>query len=249
MAAPPHPRGGHCQATSIAWSFEFFGISSALSSFSQELGLRGSRITNLAKMEARCEAFACGRMHDKATFGGVASIIDCDEENVTAVTIKVTGGSDAKHSKSFARGLDGARMNAHRCMLGLPNSGRRRLLSAPLGAALAGFFAKRAGAAEECATVPETAVAERPSPQPHTEVTSLTETQLAFRNHGFLIELLRGPITPLGCHYLLNHFDIPRLDPNRLRKNARISSVFAASGGEGVRRAFRGFLCAGGRKS
>jgi DMSO/TMAO reductase YedYZ molybdopterin-dependent catalytic subunit len=27
-----------------------------------------------------------------------------------------------------------------------------------------------------------------------------------------LAELLRESITPLGCHYLLNHFDIPRLD-------------------------------------
>jgi DMSO/TMAO reductase YedYZ molybdopterin-dependent catalytic subunit len=35
------------------------------------------------------------------------------------------------------------------------------------------------------------------------------ELQLAARNHGMPLEALRYPITPLGLHYLLIHFDIP----------------------------------------
>ena len=34
---------------------------------------------------------------------------------------------------------------------------------------------------------------------------------LAFRCHGFHLEILDRPITPLGSHYLLIHFDIPTL--------------------------------------
>jgi DMSO/TMAO reductase YedYZ molybdopterin-dependent catalytic subunit len=40
----------------------------------------------------------------------------------------------------------------------------------------------------------------------------LDELGLAARNHGFPLELLREPITPVGLHYLLIHFDIPALD-------------------------------------
>ena len=35
------------------------------------------------------------------------------------------------------------------------------------------------------------------------------ELQLAARNHGMPLEGLRYPITPIGMHYLLTHFDIP----------------------------------------
>jgi sulfane dehydrogenase subunit SoxC len=35
------------------------------------------------------------------------------------------------------------------------------------------------------------------------------ELQLAARNHGMPLEALRYPITPLGLHYLLIHYDIP----------------------------------------
>ena len=42
---------------------------------------------------------------------------------------------------------------------------------------------------------------------------SLEELQLAARNHGFALEALRHPVTPLGLHYLLIHFDIPFVDP------------------------------------
>jgi DMSO/TMAO reductase YedYZ molybdopterin-dependent catalytic subunit len=39
------------------------------------------------------------------------------------------------------------------------------------------------------------------------------ELQLAARNHGMPLEALRYPLTPLGLHYLLIHYDIPVVDP------------------------------------
>jgi DMSO/TMAO reductase YedYZ molybdopterin-dependent catalytic subunit len=39
------------------------------------------------------------------------------------------------------------------------------------------------------------------------------ELGLAARNHGMPLEALRHAITPAGLHYLLIHFDIPRVDP------------------------------------
>ena len=41
---------------------------------------------------------------------------------------------------------------------------------------------------------------------------SLEELQLAARNHGMPLELLREDITPVGLHYLLIHYDIPAVD-------------------------------------
>ena len=38
------------------------------------------------------------------------------------------------------------------------------------------------------------------------------ELQLAVRNHSMPLEALRYPITPVGLHYLLTHFDIPYVD-------------------------------------
>jgi DMSO/TMAO reductase YedYZ molybdopterin-dependent catalytic subunit len=38
------------------------------------------------------------------------------------------------------------------------------------------------------------------------------ELQLAARNHALPLEALRYPITPVGLHYLLIHFDIPAVD-------------------------------------
>ena len=38
------------------------------------------------------------------------------------------------------------------------------------------------------------------------------ELQLAARNHGMPLEALRYPITPVGLHYLLIHYDIPLVD-------------------------------------
>jgi sulfane dehydrogenase subunit SoxC len=39
------------------------------------------------------------------------------------------------------------------------------------------------------------------------------ELQLAARNSGMPLEVLDWPVTPVGLHYLLIHYDIPRVDP------------------------------------
>ena len=39
------------------------------------------------------------------------------------------------------------------------------------------------------------------------------ELQQATRNHGMPLEALQFPITPIGLHYLLIHYDIPVVDP------------------------------------
>ena len=41
---------------------------------------------------------------------------------------------------------------------------------------------------------------------------SVAELQLAARNHGMPLEALREPVTPVGLHYLLTHYDIPQVD-------------------------------------
>jgi sulfane dehydrogenase subunit SoxC len=41
---------------------------------------------------------------------------------------------------------------------------------------------------------------------------SQVELQLAARNHGMPLEALRYPVTPVGLHYLLTHYDIPLVD-------------------------------------
>jgi DMSO/TMAO reductase YedYZ molybdopterin-dependent catalytic subunit len=65
-----------------------------------------------------------------------------------------------------------------------------------------------------CTTVTDLPTPLRPGPQDASHVFSAPETVLAFRNHGMQAELLSRPITPLGCHYLLIHFDIPDLEAN-----------------------------------
>src|SRR5262245_37872666 len=42
------------------------------------------------------------------------------------------------------------------------------------------------------------------------------EVALAARNRGMPLEALRYDVTPAGLHYLLIHFDIPRMDEGRL---------------------------------
>lgn len=57
------------------------------------------------------------------------------------------------------------------------------------------------------------------------------EVGLATRNHGFLLEALRYPVTPVGMHYLLTHYDVPSVDPatwtldlgGRLERAARLT--------------------------
>ena len=43
------------------------------------------------------------------------------------------------------------------------------------------------------------------------------ELRLAARNHAMPLEALRHPVTPVGLHYLLIHFDIPAIDPAEWR--------------------------------
>ncbi len=47
-----------------------------------------------------------------------------------------------------------------------------------------------------------------------TEIT-LDELRLAARNHAMPLEALRWPVTPVGLHYLLIHYDVPLVDPKR----------------------------------
>src|SRR5438067_5934818 len=46
---------------------------------------------------------------------------------------------------------------------------------------------------------------------------TVDELQLAARNHGMPLEALRYPLTPVGLHYLLTHYDIPAVDPGAWR--------------------------------
>jgi sulfane dehydrogenase subunit SoxC len=46
---------------------------------------------------------------------------------------------------------------------------------------------------------------------------SADELQLALRNSAMPLEALRWPITPLGLHYLLTHYDVPAVDAGSWR--------------------------------
>ncbi|HEY6894994.1 MAG TPA: molybdopterin-dependent oxidoreductase, partial [Rhodanobacteraceae bacterium] len=46
---------------------------------------------------------------------------------------------------------------------------------------------------------------------------SYEELQLATRNHGMPLEALQYPVTPVGLHYLLIHYDIPVIAPEDWR--------------------------------
>jgi DMSO/TMAO reductase YedYZ molybdopterin-dependent catalytic subunit len=56
------------------------------------------------------------------------------------------------------------------------------------------------------------------------EVITLQELRLAGRNHAMPLEALRFPITPVGLHYLLIHYDVPVVDAEgwRLRVGGRV---------------------------
>jgi DMSO/TMAO reductase YedYZ molybdopterin-dependent catalytic subunit len=60
---------------------------------------------------------------------------------------------------------------------------------------------------------------------------TLEELQLAARNHGMPLEALRYPVTPVGLHYLLTHFDIPSVDAAdwRLRIDGLVRQELALS--------------------
>ena len=60
---------------------------------------------------------------------------------------------------------------------------------------------------------------------------SMEELQLATRNHGMPLEALRYPVTPVGLHYLLIHYDIPVIDPAawRLRVDGGVRQALELS--------------------
>ena len=57
------------------------------------------------------------------------------------------------------------------------------------------------------------------------------ELQLAARNHALPLEALRYPVTPVGLHYLLIHFDIPAVDVGswRLEIGGRVTRPLSLS--------------------
>jgi len=60
---------------------------------------------------------------------------------------------------------------------------------------------------------------------------SAEELGLAARNHALPLEMLREPITPVGLHYLLIHFDIPAVDVGawQLRVGGRVERPLTLS--------------------
>ncbi len=59
---------------------------------------------------------------------------------------------------------------------------------------------------------------------------TLEELQLATRNHGLPLEALRYPVTPVGLHYLLTHFDVPVVpDGWRLRVGGQVKRELTLS--------------------
>ena len=60
---------------------------------------------------------------------------------------------------------------------------------------------------------------------------TMEELELAARNHALPSEALRYPVTPVGLHYLLIHFDIPDIEPTswRLSIDGRARSPLSLS--------------------
>jgi len=90
---------------------------------------------------------------------------------------------------------------------GLRRITRRAALS--LGGAVAGAVTAGHAVPALAAHEPRRPTPDRPPPS--TDLVSYEEAVLAFRCHGFHLEMLDRPITPLGSHYVLIHFDIPTL--------------------------------------
>jgi sulfane dehydrogenase subunit SoxC len=64
------------------------------------------------------------------------------------------------------------------------------------------------------------------------------ELQLAARNHSLPLEALRYDVTPVGLHYVLNHFDIPHVDAQawRLEIGGRVARPLVLSLDDVMRR-------------
>jgi DMSO/TMAO reductase YedYZ molybdopterin-dependent catalytic subunit len=60
---------------------------------------------------------------------------------------------------------------------------------------------------------------------------TVAELRLAARNHGMPLEALRYPVTPIGLHYLLVHYDIPAVDSAawRLEVGGRVGRALSLS--------------------
>jgi DMSO/TMAO reductase YedYZ molybdopterin-dependent catalytic subunit len=85
---------------------------------------------------------------------------------------------------------------------------RRALLAKGAVGAGAAAAAGAAGAAPAWAVHnPPAPTPDRPPPS--SDLVSYEEVVLAFRCHGMHLEALRFPITPLGQHFVLMHFDVP----------------------------------------
>lgn len=79
--------------------------------------------------------------------------------------------------------------------------------------------------------VRDTPTSVRPVPEDNTRFFSAQEVELAFRNYGNLAEYLDRPVTPLGAHYLLIHFDVPSLqaDDYQVTIGGRVAEPRAVS--------------------
>jgi DMSO/TMAO reductase YedYZ molybdopterin-dependent catalytic subunit len=86
---------------------------------------------------------------------------------------------------------------------------RRSLLAR--GAALGAGAAAGAAAPALASHEPPDPTPDRPPPS--SELVSAEEVTLAFRCHGMHLEALQLPITPLGQHFVLIHFDVPYFTP------------------------------------
>lgn len=71
----------------------------------------------------------------------------------------------------------------------------------------------------------------RPRPATQPDIFAREEVRLANRNSGNLLESLDADITPLGMHYLLNHFDVPMLtaDSHVVRFEGAFDAPFTLS--------------------
>jgi DMSO/TMAO reductase YedYZ molybdopterin-dependent catalytic subunit len=105
--------------------------------------------------------------------------------------------TESSASTSDARAADGRTVLGRRAALGLG--------AAAAGTAVTAAMAPPAVAGHN----PPRSTPDRPPAS--ADLVTYEETRLAFRCHGFHLELLDRPVTPLGSHFQLIHFDIPTL--------------------------------------
>ncbi|MDX6724989.1 MAG: hypothetical protein QOD73_3393 [Solirubrobacteraceae bacterium] len=101
----------------------------------------------------------------------------------------------------------GARTRGRRADAGGATAGLTRRALLAKGAVAGAGAAAGATAPAWAAHTPAQPTPDRPPPA--SGFVSYDEVRLAFRCHGMHLEALRLPITPLGQHYVLIHFDVP----------------------------------------